>query len=281
MARIAHALFVLTALAACTPPDENAAAAKPPLAAAIAGHWREPANVARDIWRHPEQTLTFFQVTPGQTVIEIVPGGGWYTEILAPLLREHGQYIAAVIDPDNTVKPDSKHYYGRQLKALKIKLARLPKIYGRPEVRRFDEALPVFGKPGSADTVLTFRNVHNWREKGSSEAMFSGFFQVLKPGGILGVVEHRANPDTANGGSAGYTTQSQVIAWAEQAGFVLEAASEINANPADTKDHAGGVGSLPPNFNQGDKNRDKYAAIGESDRMTLRFRKTAADQVER
>ncbi len=255
MSRIIVSLIAVAALIACTPSTENTAPDTSPLAAAIAGHWREPANVARDEWRHPAQTLSFFEIAPDQTVIEIVPCGGWYTEILAPLLLECGHYIAAAIDPDPAVNPGSKHYYDRQLKSLKIKLARLPKIYGRPEVRRFDEARPVFGTPGSADRVLTFRNVHNWREIDAVEPMFRGFFEVLKPGGLLGVVEHRANPDAANGGSAGYTTQSQVIAWAEQAGFVLEAASEINANPADTKDHESGVWNLPPSFSLGAKNR--------------------------
>ncbi|TPQ28161.1 methyltransferase [Methylomonas koyamae] len=268
-------------MAACTPPNETSAPASSTLEAAIAGHWREPANVARDIWRHPAQTLSFFEVNPDQTVIEIIPGSGWYTEILAPFLKENGHYVAAVIEPDSAVNSSSQHYYQRQLKTLKIKLARLPRIYGRPEIRRFDEGKPIFGPPGSADRVLTFRNVHNWRENGTAEPMFRGFFDVLKPGGILGFVEHRANPDAANGGSAGYTTQSQVIAWAEQAGFELEAASEINANPADTKDHESGVWNLPPNFSLGAKNRAKYAAIGESDRMTLRFRKPVIDQAER
>ncbi|WFP51580.1 methyltransferase [Methylomonas sp. EFPC3] len=277
MPRSIH-LCILTALAACTPPNETSAPASSALEAAIAGHWREPANVARDIWRHPAQTLSFFEIYPDQTVIEIIPGGGWYTEILAPLLRDNGHYVAAVIDPDSAVNPSSQHYYDRQLKTLKIKLARLPRIYGRPEIRRFDEGHPQFGSPGSADRVVTFRNVHNWRENGTAEAMFRGCFDVLKPGGILGVVGHRANPDAANGGSAGYTTQSQVIAWAEQAGFELEAASEINANPADTKDHESGVWNLPPSFSLGAKNRAKYAAIGESDRMTLRFRKPVIDQ---
>lgn len=281
MARIAHTLFFVTALVACTPPTENPPPAKSPLEAAIAGHWREPANVARDIWRHPAQTLSFFEVSPNQTVIEIIPGSGWYTEILAPLLRDNGHYIAAVIEPDSAVNPSSRHYYQRQIQTLKIKLARLPRIYGRPELRRFDEGKPIFGQPGSADRVLTFRNVHNWRENGTSEPMFRGFFDVLKPGGVLGLVEHRANAGAANGGSAGYTTQSQVIAWAEQAGFMLEAASEINANPADTKDHESGVWNLPPSFSLGAKNRAKYAAIGESDRMTLRFRKPVIDQANR
>lgn len=281
MARIAHPLFFVTALVACTPPTENPPPAKSPLEAAIAGHWREPANVARDIWRHPAQTLSFFEVSPNQTVIEIIPGSGWYTEILAPLLRDNGHYIAAVIEPDSAVNPSSRHYYQRQIQTLKIKLARLPRIYGRPEIRRFDEGKPIFGQPGSADRVLTFRNVHNWRENGTSEPMFRGFFDVLKPGGVLGLVEHRANAGAANGGSAGYTTQSQVIAWAEQAGFMLEAASEINANPADTKDHESGVWNLPPSFSLGAKNRAKYAAIGESDRMTLRFRKPVIDQANR
>ncbi len=290
MIRTTFALAMIATLAACSPsgepaasteaaPQATTAAAEPaqsPLDAVLAGSWRDPANAARDGWRHPAQTLTFFGVAPEQTVIEITPGGGWYTEVLAPLLRENGHYVAAVIDPESATSDGAKGFYGKQIETLTAKLATAPEAYGTPEIRRFNLAQPVFGEPGSADAVLTFRNVHNWQRSETTDVMFKGFFDVLKPGGTLGVVEHRANGDVAKGDSSGYVGQDQVIAMATAAGFVLEESSEINANPADTKDHEAGVWSLPPVMRLGDKDREKYAAIGESDRMTLRFRKPAA-----
>ena len=291
MIRASLVLAMLAALSACSPSgEEPAVSAKhgasvamantdpAPLAldAVLAGGWREQANVARDVWRHPAQTLAFFGVNPNQTVIEITPGGGWYAEILAPLLREKGHYVAAVMEPESATSDGEKRYYAKQIDTLMRKFATEPKVYSDPEIRRFDQSKPVLGKPGSVDVVLSFRNVHNWRGLGSVEAMFQGFFAVLKPGGILGLVEHRADSGIGTEDGSGYIGQSQVIAWASAAGFVLEASSEINANPADTKDHEAGVWSLPPTMSLGDKDRDKYAAIGESDRMTLRFRKPVA-----
>jgi predicted methyltransferase len=288
--RITLALAIIAALVACTPPDEanpgvkakpngTATNADPALSAleiAVAGSWRDPANVARDIWRHPVQTLAFFGVSPNRTVIEITPGGGWYSEILAPLLRENGHYIAAVMDPESATNDGARRYYAKQIATLNRKLAASPGVYGRPEIYRFDASKPVFGAPGSADLLLTFRNVHNWRRLGSVDVMFQGFFEVLKPGGTLGLVEHRASSDVGQEDASGYVGQNQIIAWASAAGFVLEDSSEINANPADTKDHEAGVWSLPPVMSLGDKDRDKYSAIGESDRMTLRFHKPEA-----
>lgn len=268
--RISILVAAIAILSACTPPDENP---KTPLTleAAVAGEWRDPANVARDKWRHPLQTLAFFGVNPGQTVIEITPGYGWYAEILAPLLCENGHFVAAVINPDSAVKQSARNYYAKQLNVLERKFLALPNLYGSPEIRLFDEAKPTFGAPASADVVLTFRNVHNWREADRVALMFKGFFDVLKPGGTLGLVEHRANGDVADDDFSGYIGQNQLIAWAGAAGFVLQASSEVNANPLDSKDHEGGVWSLPPAFSLGSKDREKYAAIGESDRMTLRF----------
>lgn len=290
MIRATLALAMIATLSACSPsgepaassdsaPAATAASAEPSLSAvdaAIAGSWRDPANVARDVWRHPAQTLAFFAVSADQTVIEITPGGGWYSEILAPMLRENGHYVAAVMDPESATSEGAKEYYGKQIETLKAKLASAPEVYGAPEIRAFDLAKPVFGEPGSADVVLTFRNVHNWQRSQTAQIMFQGFFAVLKPGGVLGLVEHRANADVAAGDASGYVGQDQVIAMATAAGLVLEEASEINANPADGKDHEAGVWSLPPVMRLGDKDREKYAAIGESDRMTLRFRKPAA-----
>ena len=245
------------------------------LDAALSGAWRDPANVARDAWRHPRETLEFFGVTPEQTVLEIYPGGGWYSEILVPLLRERGHYIGALVDPASASNERAQAFYGEQGANLRAKFAAHPEVYGEPELIEIDLAAPDFGAPGSVDTVLTFRNVHNWLMAGNAEAMLKGFYEALKPGGVLGVVEHRAAAAVPEGDRSGYVGQDQVIALAEAAGFVLEAASEINANPADTRDHEAGVWSLPPTLRLGEKDREKYQAIGESDRMTLKFRKPA------
>lgn len=237
MDRLFVTVIIIAGLVACNPEDESNDAGvetrmseaasgidsvKSQLDAAIAGRWREPANVARDHWRNPAQTLSFFGVNSDQTVIEIIPAGGWYTEILAPFLRKHGHYIAAVINPATAINSASRCYYLKQIKTLKRKLAVSRKIYGTPEVRYFDEGNPVFGAPGSADMVVTFRNVHNWRNVDTVEKMFQGFFDVLKSGGTLGLVEHRAKVDGGAYDNPGYIRQDQVIAWAIAAGFVLE-----------------------------------------------------------
>jgi len=238
---------------------------------AVAGDWRDPANVARDRYRHPAETLAFFGVKPGQTVVEITPGGGWYAEILAPLLRDDGQYVAAVVDPMAVKEGGSRDYQQRSKSGLEAKFAAAPAQFDRVRQVAYDPAAPVFGAPGSADVVLTFRNVHNWRSAGQAEGMFRGFFAVLKPGGTLGVVEHRAAADVADDDKSGYVGVQQVIAMAEAAGFTLDAQSGINANPKDTKDYPGGVWTLPPTNKHDDADDAKYQAIGESDRMTLRF----------
>ena len=247
------------------------------LEAAIAGAWRTPENVARDQFRHPRQTLAFFGVEPGHTVVEITPGGGWYAEILAPYLRDGGEYVAAVVDPQSQPEGRGRDYQQRNKSGLEAKVAGAPEQYGNARIIAFDPAAPVFGPSGSADHVLTFRNVHNWRGDGHAEAMFRGFFEVLKPGGVLGVVEHRAAGDVPADDESGYVGQAQVVALAEAAGFRLEESSEINANPKDTKDHPNGVWTLPP-VNRHDAEDDAlYQAIGESDRMTLRFVKPTQD----
>ncbi len=242
------------------------------LAAAIAGTWRDPKNSARDAHRHPQQTLEFFGVAPGQTVIEITPGGGWYAEILAPYLRDDGHYVAAIWD--DAIPGQPKYRYGLNT-TLRTKFAGNAAVYGTPDVRLFDPKAPVFGAANSADAVLTFRNAHNWVDDGNADAYFNAFFTVLKPGGTLGVVDHRAKPgtDLATMKKSGYLTEALVIELAQAAGFVLEARSEVNANPRDTADHPNGVWTLPPSNNHDDADDAKYKAIGESDRMTLRFRK--------
>jgi predicted methyltransferase len=239
----------------------------PAIDAAVKASTRDPANVKRDGYRHPAQSLAFFSVAPEKTVIEITPGNGWYSEILAPLLHDKGRYVAAVVDPMAVAEGRGRDYQQRSRDGLEKKFAGAPAQFGKAVVVAYDPAKPVFGPANSADVVLTFRNVHNWRKAGQAQ----GIFNVLKPGGVLGVVEHRAKADVADDDDTGYVGQQQVIALAEAAGFRLDARSEINANPRDTKDHPNGVWTLPPT-NQHDKaDAAKYQAIGESDRMTLRF----------
>lgn len=291
MIRTSLALAMALALAACgnqdstapnaagtdvPPPPPVDAPAEPavnPLDAAIASSARSPEFVARDAFRHPAETLTFFLIAPDQTVIEVTPGGGWYAEILAPYLKESGRYVAAIIDENTASSENAKNYYARTNQALRDKFAAAPDVFGAVEVVSFDPMSGSIGAPESADLVLTFRNVHNWMgTEGQADAMFKGFFSALKPGGMLGVVEHRAAEDVPAGDRSGYVSEAQVVALAEAAGFMLDYRSEINANPADTKDHPNGVWTLPPSSRipEGEDGA-KYQAIGESDRMTLRF----------
>ena len=242
---------------------------------AVAGAHRAEANRARDVYRHPLETLAFFGVRPDSTVVEIWPGGGWYTEILAPLLRERGRLYAAHF----YVTEKSPKYMGPSRANYLKMMAAKPDIYDRVTVTALEAPAQTEIAPrGSADVVLTFRNVHNWTAAKNDEAMFRAFYDALKPGGTLGVVEHRANPGTSleQQIKTGYMTEAHVIALAEKAGFRLAGRSEVNANPRDTKDHPAGVWTLPPTYRLKDQDREKYRAIGESDRMTLRFVKPAS-----
>lgn len=238
----------------------------------LAGSWRSPANTARDVYRHPKATLQFFGIRPDQTVIEITPGGGWYSEILAPLLHDNGHYIAAVQAPAGGGEAR------RGGDALHQKFAADPAHYGKAKFVEFDPKAPAFGAPGSADLVLTFRNVHNWVMADTAPAMFKAFFAVLRAGGVLGVVDHRAddNASLATVKQSGYLPTRYVVKLATDAGFTLDESSEINANPKDTKDYPKGVWTLPPTLTLGEQDKAKYQAIGESDRMTLRFVKPSA-----
>ncbi len=257
------------------PPRSAAELAEGKLDDAIAGEWRSAENRARDQYRHPKETLEFFDVTPDQTLIEITPGAGWYTEILAPLLKGSGTYIAALfVDSSSDYAKKNNDKYRDLLKADAA-------AFGDVKVIEMDPKTPNLGAPGSADTVLTFRNVHNWAGSGNAPAMFKAFFDVLKPGGVLGVVDHRASASAPADkiGDSGYLPQDYVIKLATDAGFRLAGQSDINANPKDTKDYEKGVWTLPPTLRLGDTDRDKYLAIGESDRMTLKFVKPKADTI--
>jgi predicted methyltransferase len=258
---------------AATPAAQgDAPATSAALAHALAGDWRSEANRARDAYRHPAQTLEFFGVRDDQTVLEIWPGGGWYAEVLAPMLRERGHYVGVLPKAEPTAEGGVSGTQ-RNNDRLRAKFAARPDLFDKAELREAVTASPVLGPDGSADVVLTFRNAHNWVADGNEQAMFRAFFAVLKPGGTLGVVDHRAAPDQppADMKTSGYLPEAYVIALAEGAGFKLAGKSEVNANPRDTKDYAKGVWTLPPTYTLGDVDRAKYAAIGESDRMTLKF----------
>jgi predicted methyltransferase len=234
----------------------------------LSGDQRSEENRARDRYRHPKATLLFFGIRPEMTVLEVWPEPGWYTEVLAPLLQDKGRYYAAVIAPD----PKSA-YITRRLDDFKAKLAARPELYGRVTL----VTLPLDGSdvvaPGTLDMVLTFRNIHNWMARDQANQAFATLYRALKPGGVLGVVEHRGNPAVPQDPQAksGYVNEDYAIKLIEAQGFRLEAQSQVNANPQDAKDYAQGVWTLPPTYRLGSKDRDKYAAIGESDRFTLKF----------
>ncbi len=292
-ARLLLAAALVLALTACQGGPPTTRAEAPPAAAAeaapagaaaadfagridgiLAGAQRSAANRARDRFRNPKETLAFFGVEPGMTVVEITPGGGWFTEILGPLVAGKGQLIAAVVDPATARSARAREYFASGNQRLRDKVAADAASYGSVVIREFSIDAPVFGAPGSADRVLTFRNVHNWTGWGTDAAMFRAFFDVLKPGGVLGVEEHRAAPGKSldEVKNSGYLPVDYVVGLATAAGFVLDASSEVNANPRDTRDHPNGVWNLPPTLNVRDgDDHAKYQAIGESDRMTLRF----------
>jgi predicted methyltransferase len=234
----------------------------------LAGAHRSEANRARDVYRHPKQTLLFFGIRPGMTVVEVWPGGGWYTEIIAPLVREKGKYYAATIAPD-----PSSEYITNQLKSYREMLAARPDLYGKVEVTVLSPDGADLAPPGSADMVVTFRNLHNWMSDGWAPQAIAAMFKALKPGGVLGVVEHRGRADMPQDPQAksGYVNEDYAVKLIEDAGFKLVAKSEINANPQDTKDYQQGVWTLPPTYRLGDQDKAKYARIGESDRFTLKF----------
>ena len=270
-------LFALIlALAACaSQPNKEEAAGSPAAAAAKNGFpstiqeavasptYRSAENRPRDQYRHPAETLEFFGLQPNMTVVEIWPHTGWYTEIVAPYLSQNGHYIAAANPREN---PETK--------SGNVKLSGWIKAHPEVKIEMTEFAPPYLieiAPPGTADMVVTYRNVHNWMTKGGGEkAAFVAFYKALKPGGILGVVEHRAAGKRINAKS-GYLPEKFVIGLAEKAGFKLVAQSEINANSKDTKDYPNGVWTLPPANRHEAADDAKYQAIGESDRMTLKF----------
>jgi predicted methyltransferase len=244
------------------------------LRAAVDGPARSPANRLRDGARHPFETLRFFGLLPQHQVIEIAPGAGWYTEILAPYLRERGRLYAAHYPADDALegRRKSRHELPGQAGARRRRCTTASCSARCPRGPAFQD----IAAPGGADAVLTFRNVHNWIEDGHLDETLRAFHAVLKPGGVLGVVDHRAPPGTTleRIKSSGYVTEALMQERAAAAGFTLHSRSEVNANPRDTHEHPNGVWSLPPTLRGGDVDRAKFLAIGESDRFTHRYVKT-------
>jgi predicted methyltransferase len=270
-------------LAACGRKDEAAGKPKPKpkrgatqaIEDAVAGEWRQPGDRARDAFRHPAQSLAFWGLKPGMTVVEFWPGAGWYTDILAPFLTATGgRLYAANLQPVDTASTEVVDAYRRKLEGRK-------RLYGAVEITAFGPTSGPVAPAGTADLALFLRNVHNWMAGGIIDKAFRDAFAALKPGGVLGIEEHRADAGGVQDVMAadGYVQQAYVIELAREAGFVLDKASEINANPKDTTDHPFGVWTLPPtrlSAPRGEAARPgfdhrPYDAIGESDRMTLRF----------
>lgn len=260
---LCHAALI--AVAAVT--SVTLAVARPassPIAAAVADPHRSDANRARDRYRHPVETLTFFGVKPGQTVVEFLPSGGWYAEILAPLLSAHGHYIGLAGSSEKAQGGLAKLIADGGLRYAGAMPASIDFATGQSNVAA-----------GSADAVLTFRNVHNLLMDGPDTAprVFAAFFAMLKPGGVLGIEEHHLpeSRDSTAETSSGYVKRSTIVKLALAAGFRLAGESPVNANPKDTADYPKGVWTLPPTLTEGDKDRARYLAIGESDRLTLKF----------
>lgn len=249
---------------------------KAALSAILASPHRKPDNAARDSDRHPREMLELFGLKPNQAVLEVGPGEGWYTEVLAPLLAKNGKLYVTQTDP-NGPSDQRSTFFGRRTKYF---LEKLPEAYGKVEPVRIDAKAPKLALDGKLDMVLVFRGLHGMNNNQLLGTWLAELHRALKPKGILGIEQHRAavGQDPAQSSKRGYLPEAFVIAQVEAAGFKLVTRSELNANPKDTKDHPEGVWSLPPTLREGEKNRDKYLAIGESDRMTLKFVKVDAPQ---
>lgn len=281
-----YAMIALTsalALAGCNPgleetyeSVEDVMAAKAKLSEVLGADIRAE-DKARDEYRHPAETLAFFQVEPSHTIVEYAPGGGWYTRVLAPYVADEGRYIGVGFAPEavadlsadfaENVRKGAETFSEKQSESLGIPAEKLPFYFGNAMPEELN---------GTVDRVLVFRMMHNLKRWGIADAEVEAWFAALKPGGLLGVVQHRAKadaPDDYVDGSNGYLKQGELIAFFEGKGFELVETSEINANPKDTADYEAGVWTLPPSFAKGDEDREKYAEIGESDRMTVLFKK--------
>ena len=254
-------------LAGCASPPASDPKTLTALDTVLAGEYRAPENRARDVYRHPKETLQFFGIQEDMTVVEVWPGAGWYTEILAPLLRDKGHLYAAMLDAS------SGEYAKNVVETYRSKLQLRSDLYGKVTLTTLaaPPAKNEIAPPGSADLVLTFRNLHNWMMFGWERDALAAMHAALKPGGVLGIVGHRGDSKVAQDPKAasGYVNEDYAIRLIESAGFRLVARSEINANPKDTKDYEKGVWTLPPGFADGDEAR--YRQIGESDRFTLKF----------
>jgi predicted methyltransferase len=270
----ARARLIFTALAlACgvvtaSSPAIAAATADPALALVIASKDRDPAFVARDAARHPAEELNFFGLRPDMTVVELWPGGGYWTEILGPYLARSGHYYVALPSSKDEEETEGVKKWRARVAAHKERMGQVKETMLGPG---HYEVAPA----NSADLILTFRNLHNWVGDGIAGDVLAGCFRALKPGGILGIEDHRGRDDKPQDPKAksGYLRQDYAIELARKAGFEYVGSSEINANPKDTKDWADGVWTLPPTLSQGDKDRARYMAIGEADNFVLKFRK--------
>lgn len=269
------ALFAALLLSPLTlAPPATADDIDPGLQARIDGPQRADKNRARDVFRHPGPVLAFFGVKPDSTIVEILPGAaGYWTEILAPYLHDKGRYIAA-----NAEAAGAREEAQRENAGFAAKIAADPALYGKVETSEFAADRHAIALPASADFVLTFRNLHNWMARGETAAALKAFYTALKPGGVLGIEDHRGPADLPQDplAKSGYVREDAAIQLIEAAGFKFVAASEANANPKDTKDYSVGVWALPPTYRLKDVDRAKFEAIGESDRFTLKFVKPGA-----
>ena len=241
----------------------------PALSQAIADPARSPKFVARDRYRHPAEELAFFGLKPNMTVVEAWPGGGYWTEILGPYLKTSGHYYAAIpVSGESEEEDKTAAAWRKRVESQKDR-------FGTVNFTGLGKGHYEIAPPGSVDLIVTFRNIHNWMDAGYAEDVFKGMYTALKPGGILGVEGHRGRTDQPQDPKAksGYVRQDYTIDMLRKAGFEYVGASEINANPKDTKDYPEGVWTLPPTLTLGDKDKAKYLAIGESDNYVLKFRK--------
>lgn len=273
--------LLLVAAALCSAAAVADTPSAPDLTALAEHSFRSAEDKARNKYRHPVETLTFFGIQPNMSVLEIWPARGWYTDILAPYLKEQGKLsIANFRVDDGTMQDDRKIFWSRISEKMSQRILKHKDHFGSIQQTEFDPpAYMYLGLARQYDMVLSFRNAHIWNEQGYLLDVFRAVFDVLKPGGVFGIVEHRASRVSEISSSAveGYLDESYIIAVAEQAGFALQAKSEINANPKDTKDYPKGVYALPPTLAMGAVDRAKYLAIGESDRMTLKFVKAVSE----